>query len=116
MSIASSSSGAAAAVAPARIPASVAAFEPKRSTAVWILGAVLLLVVVWVIEQANRHHSFSAQTSYQASPVQPQPQLHTQSTGNVAFTVNAASSHYYQFPVPSGALSASLKGLARSTT
>lgn len=40
----------------------------------------------------------------------PQPQLHTTTTGDKAFTLNAGAATYFKFPVSAGAYNASLKG------
>ena len=45
-----------------------------------------------------------------AQPGFSQPQLHSQSTGDKAFTVNAGGEYYFTFEVPSGASDVTLKG------
>jgi hypothetical protein len=107
-----SATGTAAAVAPARIPIRIAAPRPKRNIAAWILGCVflsvfLLLVVVWVGVQVIRHSQLSAQSS--ASQERP-PQLHKQTTGNVAFTISAGGASNYKFTVPAMASNVTMKG------
>ncbi len=106
--VASTSGGAAAAVAPARIPTPVVAPQPKRGVAAWILGSLLLLlVVVWPIQQANR--SSVPPPASQQSQQLPEQQ-HRQSTGNVAFTVNAGGMSNYKFTVPAAASNVTMKG------
>lgn len=96
--------GAAAAVA----PAPTAAAKPKRKTAVWI-AAIFLLVAAWAGWQRNVHGYYGANPAHEQT-AHPQPQLHSQAIGDVAFTINAGASHYYEFTVPAGAYDASLKG------
>src|SRR5713226_1653357 len=84
-SVTSTSSGAAAAVAPARVRTEEVAPQQKRTVAIWIFTAMaLFLAVVWMQQYASRRASAAQQQA-----VQSQPRLQTQSTGNVAFTVNA---------------------------
>jgi hypothetical protein len=105
-SVASTSSGAAAAVAPARVRTEEAAPKQKRNVAIWMLTAIaLFFMIVWMQQYASRRASVARQQA-----VQSQPRLQTQSTGSVAFTVNAGSSHYYKFTVQSGAFDVRLKG------
>ncbi len=112
--VASVGSGAAAAVAPARVQATPVTEAPKAKsgrTIPIILGAVLLVVVCWAIYSIGVRHSASApeSTQYPAAP-QPQPQLHAQSTGNVAFTIAAGGTQMYKLTVPTGAFNVNLKG------
>ena len=65
----------------------------------------LLLVVVWVGVQVNRR-SQSAQSASQERP----PQLHKQTTGNVAFTISAGGTSNYKFTVPAMASNVTMKG------
>lgn len=105
-SVASTSGGAAAAVAPARIRTEEVAPQKKRHVAIWMLTAIaLFFMIVWMQQQASRRASVAQQQA-----VQSQPRLQTQSTGNVAFTVNAGSSQYYKFTVSAGAFDVRLKG------
>ncbi|MFY9560293.1 MAG: hypothetical protein WAQ52_08685 [Terriglobales bacterium] len=103
--MASTSSGAAAAVAPARVRTEEVAPQQKRNVAIWILAVVFLFLAAIWLQQVNRRSSVAQQQA-----VQSQPKLHTQSTGSVAFTVNAGSTHYFKFTVPDGALNVTLKG------
>lgn len=100
------STGGGAAAAPARIPAPEPA--PKRSLPVGV-GVGLLLVgalgMAWFIQSRNREPLPLPQSSYAA-----RPQLHTQTTGDKAFTVNAGGSYFYKFEVPAGAYNVNLKG------
>lgn len=108
-SVAPTRSGAAAAVDPARIPVPVVAPQPKRGVAGWILGSLLLLlVVVWPIQQPNRSPvpPPASQHVSQQLPVQQ----HRQSTGNIAFTVNAGGMSNYKCTVPAGASNVTMKG------
>ena len=108
-SVTSASSGAAAAVAPARIP--VAATRPQGSTAKWgwVLALLLLLVICWAGWQVGVH-SYYRPPSASQQPLAPPERPHTQSTGNVAFTVNAQGANNYKFTVPAGAFNVTLKG------
>jgi len=104
LAVSATSTGAGTAVAPARIPAA----QQKRSLLVWgVVGLVLLGVVgaVWFIQNTNSKPLPSPQTTQTR-----QPQLHTQATGDKAFTVNAGGAYYYKFEVPAGAYSVALKG------
>lgn len=109
---ATTSSGAASAVAPARIPAP----KSKRSTAMWRLVPFLLVVAVWAIWEMNAHGYYgTSNTSHPQLQQQPQPQLHMQSTADVAFTVNAGGSNRYKFTVAAGAYDVKLKGRFAAT-
>jgi len=99
------STDAGAAVAPARIPAT----PQKRSLSVWgVAGLVLLLGVVGAVRfiQNTTSKPLPSPQTTQAR----QPQLHTQATGDKAFTVNAGGVYYYKFQVPAGAYGVALKG------
>jgi hypothetical protein len=105
-----STNGAAAAVAPARTPTPVAAPQSQGNAIKWVLGLLLFIVVCWAVWQLSLH-SFETHTA--ASPTsqqQPLVQQHKQSTGNVAFTVNAQGANNYKFTVPAGAFNVTLKG------
>jgi hypothetical protein len=65
-----------------------------------------ILVVVFVMSQAHRSDPLPLPGSAQQLPVQ----LHRQSTGNVAFTVNAGGMSNYKFTVPTGASNVTMKG------
>src|SRR5690242_16044055 len=79
VTVASSSTGAAAAVAPARIPTPTPQSKPSRNVAGWVLASVLLILIgIWAVDHVK-------QTTGQPLPSQAtQPRLQTQSTGNVA--------------------------------
>jgi hypothetical protein len=70
-----------------------------------VAGLVLLLVLgaVWYVQNTTTK---SLPSTAQA----PQPQLHTQATGDKAFTINAGAAYSFKFEVPAGAYNASLKG------
>jgi hypothetical protein len=104
-SVVSTSSGAAAGVAPARVRTEEVPPQQKRNVVIWILAVVFLFLAAMWVQQANRRSSVAQQQA-----VQSQPRLQTQSTGNVAFTVNAGSSKSYEFTVPTGAFDVRLKG------
>jgi hypothetical protein len=109
-SVTSTAGGAAAAAAPARIPTPVEAPQQKHSFGVGALVLsvlLLLLVIVWGVEQANIHSPLPAQS---ASIQQPPLQQHKQSTGSVAFTANAGGMTNYKFTVPAGASNVTVKG------
>lgn len=109
--VASTPGGAAAAVAPARIPTTPIPSAPKAKansnrsviTLIVLLG---VLVAGWF---AVKHGSNGPipPPSYQT---QPQPQLHTQTLGEGAFTVPAGASHYFKFTAPEGATNVRLQG------
>jgi hypothetical protein len=99
------STGGGAAAAPARIQTPTP--QPKsKSTLGIVAGLVLLgmLGVVWHVQNIS-HQPLPTPTASV-----PQPQLHTQTTGEKAFTVNAGGSYYYNFEVGPGAYNASMKG------
>ena len=91
-----------------RTPTPLAEPQPQNNTAKWVLGLLALLIACWVVWQV----SISFQTHTAASPTSQQPpvQQHKQSTGNVAFTVNAQSANNYKFTVPAGAFNVTMKG------
>jgi hypothetical protein len=94
------STGGGAAAAPARIAQTKA--KPKGWFTYWHYFSLLILLFIggtWYAE--NKVH-------YQ--PTQPQPQLHTKSTGDKAFTVSAGGTSYITFAVPAGAYDITLKG------
>jgi hypothetical protein len=104
------STGGGAAAAPARIPASAA----KTGNLIWrVVGLALLLVAVvgtaWYMQQ-NASKPLS-----QSHAAQGSPQLHTTTTGDKSFTVNAGGVYYFKFQVPAGGYSASLKGRFSAT-
>ena len=103
VSVVASSSGTAAAVAPALerspVPKATQSRSSNRGTVIGV-AVVLLLLVIWAVQHVQ--HTT-------AQPL-PSPRLQTQSTGNVAFTVNAGGTYYYKFTVPAGALNVTLKG------
>jgi hypothetical protein len=107
LAVSATSAGAGAAVAPARIAAAQVA-QKKRSLSVWaVVGLVLLGVVgaVWLIQNTTSKPLPSPQMTQTR-----QPQLHTEATGDKAFTVNAGGVYYYKFEVPAGAYNVSFKG------
>jgi hypothetical protein len=106
-SVTSGSTGAAAAVAPARIQ-EPKADAPKSNTSKWILSFLSFLVVCWAVWQVSLH-AFGGHTA-DSTQAQPQPKLQTQSIGNAAFTAKNGGSHYYKLIVPAGAYGVSLKG------
>jgi hypothetical protein len=70
-----------------------------------LTAIALFFTIVWMTQYANRRASVAQQQAAQSLP-----RLQTQSTGSVAFTVNAGSSHYYKFTVPASAFNVTLKG------
>ncbi len=87
---------------------SIAVAPKKQGTAVkWTLGVVVFIVLCWAVWQLSLHaFSGSAPSAAQESPLQQ----HSQSTGNMAFPVDARGAYNYKFTVPAGALNATLKG------
>jgi hypothetical protein len=75
-----------------------------------MVGLVLVgaLGAVWLIQE------MTSKPVPQVPAVQtrqvPQPQLHTVTTGDKAFTLNAGAANYFTFPVSAGAYNVSLKG------
>jgi hypothetical protein len=107
LGVVSTGGGAAAAVAPARIPEP----KPKRSLPIWtVVGLVLLGVLgtVWFIQNASPKPLQQARAAQTPQP--PPPQLHTVTTGDKAFTLNAGAATYFKLPVSAGAYNASVKG------
>jgi hypothetical protein len=107
LGVVSTGGGAAAAVAPARIPAPA----PKRGLPIWtVVGLVLLAVLgtVWYIQNANS--KLSPQVHAAQTPQPSQPQLHTVTMNDKAFTINAGAAIYFKLPVSAGAYNASVKG------
>jgi zinc-ribbon domain len=101
-SVTSASRGAAAAVAPARIP--VAARLPK-----WVLPFVLLVVVCGVVWHFSLN-AFGGHATASQPLQQPPVQLHKVSLPLGAFTVGALASNNYTFTAPAGAFDVTLKG------
>jgi hypothetical protein len=98
----STGGGAAAGVAPARIP--VAASLPKKNsnTLLTVLfGLALLFVVCWILWNQNPPKA--------ASPPPP-PQQHRLSMPKGAFTVRQLNASNYKFAVPAGAFDVTMKG------
>jgi zinc-ribbon domain len=101
------STGGGAAAAPARV-APVPA-KPKSRFTYWHYVALLILVFLagtWYVQNKS---SNPLPVPTQSARV-PQPQLHTQGTGDKAFTVNAGGVYYFTFEMPTGAFNATLKG------
>ncbi|HYM74966.1 MAG TPA: zinc-ribbon domain-containing protein [Candidatus Dormibacteraeota bacterium] len=101
----STGGGVAAAAAPARIPTRVSPQPKSKSTLGIVAGLVLLLVLgaVWYVQNTTSRPMPSAAQA-------PQPQLHTQTTGDKAFTVSAGGTYVYKFEVLAGAYNVNLKG------
>jgi len=103
------STGGGAAAAPALAP--VAEPKPKLRVGIWILVVVLAAIVFWAVGQMNEHRYYDATAnSQQAAQPQPQPRLHTQATGDTAFTIPAGGFYHYKLAVPAGAFNVNLKG------
>ncbi len=107
LGVVSTGGGAAAAMAPARI----AEPEPKRSSRSSRIPLFLLIVLVMGLAGVWLHNSSTHTAPLPIAQSQPpQPQLHTQTTGDKAFTVNAIGSYYFTFEVPASAYNVNLKG------
>jgi hypothetical protein len=103
-SVGSTSGGAAAAVAPARIP--VAPAPTPSSSATWPVVGLLFLVIlfgsVWQFSmRGNSSHSIA-----QLLP----PQQHKLTMPETAFTVRQLNAHSFRFVVPTGATNVTMKG------
>jgi hypothetical protein len=91
------SSGAAAAVAPAPVAA-----KPKSRIAIWVLLPFLIVVVcLWV---AKGHSPGARQLQ------QPTKQRHTETISNPALPVKPTGNAYFKFDVPPGAANVNLQG------
>ena len=99
------STGGGAAAAPARIATPA---KPKSRFTYWHYVALLILVFIggtWYVQNMKgRGLSLPEQST------RPQPQSHTQGTGDKAFTVNAGGIYYFTFEMPDGPFNATLKG------
>lgn len=103
-SVAPTSAGAAAAVAPARIR--VATLPPKNNTAKWVLGLLALLFICGLVWQMSLHAFDYSHTAAQTPPLQQ----HKLSMPKGAFTVRQLSTSNYRFVVPAGASDVTMKG------
>jgi hypothetical protein len=107
LSVVSTPGGAAAAVAPARIPE----LETKSRNPIWAaIGVAVLLASLgmsWFVQQRTTAPAPQAQS--------PQPQLHTETTGEKAVTIKAGSIYSFKFAVPAGAYNVNLKGRFAAT-
>jgi hypothetical protein len=103
------SGGGAAAVAPARIPVPAPKSPLVRWTAIGGIGFLVVFCAIWQLSVNSNRGQASAPPYAQAQP-KPQPQLHTQSTGDVSFIVSTGGTTDYKFTVPSNAYNATLKG------
>lgn len=98
------STGGGAAAAPARI-----APKPKSRFTYWHYVGLLVLVLLggtWYVQNMRKSALPLPEQSRQVA----QPQLHTQGTGDKAFTVNAGGIYYFTFEMPAGAFNTTLKG------
>ena len=105
-----SATGAAAAVAPAPTPTFAEAPNLQHSATKWILGLLLFFFACWGVWDITLHHVIVPSTAQSSASAQPQPQLHVQSTGDVALAVRAGDTQFYRLTVPAGAFNVSLKG------
>jgi zinc-ribbon domain len=99
-----------AAVAPARIPRPIDSPKQQSNLTKWILGIVLFFFACWGVWDITLNHIVTPSSQQGASSSQPQPQLHTETIGDVAFTVRAGGTQYYKFSLPAGAFNVILKG------
>src|SRR5260370_11851595 len=107
LGVVSAGGGAAAAMAPARI----AEPEPKRSSRSSRIPLFLLIVLVMGLAGVWLHNSSTHTAPLPIAQSQPpQPQLHTQTTGDKAFTVNANGSYYFTFYVAGSEDNEKLRG------
>src|SRR5215470_712001 len=97
------STGGGAAAAPARIATPA---KPKSRFTYWHYLALLFLVFIGGTWYVQNMKSNALPLPEQAT----QPHLHTQITGDKAFTVPAGGINSFIFDVPSGAYNVSIKG------
>jgi hypothetical protein len=108
-SVSSTSGGAAAAVAPARVSTPTATSEAGGRTqnqwAIWALGLLAFLVVCVIIQQTNQRSNSS-----HVAPQPPTPIQHNLTMPKGAFTIRQLSDSNYKFIVPAGAYDVTMKG------
>lgn len=112
VSVAASTSvtgGAAAAPAMAKEPAVAVESKPRPyGIALWFLIPLFGLVIWWAGWNSASHNRDTRTTVPQEQAPQPQP--HTQTVTNTAFTVDAGQFRYYKFSAPEGATDVRLQG------
>jgi hypothetical protein len=106
-SVASTSGGAAAAVAPARIPATAPQVQGSSTLLKVICGLPLFILICWIVWQSSLH-AFGGHLT--AAPQTPPVQQHKLSIPKGAFTVRQLGTSNYQFAVPAGAFDVTMKG------
>jgi hypothetical protein len=105
-SVASTSGGAAAAVAPARIPVAAPLRQKNSNTLLKVLcGLPLLFILCWILWQENQNASKASLAALQ-TPMQQ----HKLTMPEAAFTVRQQNAHSFRFVVPSGATNVTMKG------
>ena len=111
LGVVSTGGGAAAAMAPAPAQREERSASRVRRIPLFV-GIVLLicLIAAWVQNWRTTEALITNQNSQSS-----QPRLHTQVTGDKAFTIPAGSTYFFIFDVPSGAYNVSIKGRFSAT-